>query len=313
MSRNYRLAGLNVRSDEPLSGAAPARAADVDDLEIVCGPDRHVPSVPPEGEELGLLHVEGVLRHAVVRLPSGEVVFRVPGIVDFAITPDLRRVTQQRDPRADPSLAAVLTSGALLAVVLELRGELVLHASAVAFAERTVALSGHAGSGKTTIAGLLCAAGATLVADDLLRVDLTEPSARVWPGGNELRLRQKAADVTALLDIERHETGDGRIGLIPEGVFAGTPRELHLIALPHLHRDARRPVELVPLTSTDAMVRLLTAPRLLGWSHPELHRRRFEKLGTLLARVPTAVLHLPWGVTFSSAFAERVAEQLGRE
>jgi hypothetical protein len=84
--------------------------------------------------------------------------------------------------------------GTVLAVLLHQRGLLVLHASAVAFGGRATAFLGAKGQGKSTMAAALYGRGSTLLADDVLAIDLphnAEPV--VLPGFPRLKLLPEAA------------------------------------------------------------------------------------------------------------------------
>ncbi len=80
----------------------------------------------------------------------------------------------------------------VLAFVLRQRGELVLHASAVAFGGRAAIVCGPAGAGKSTTAGACLMAGAAMLSDDVVRVSPSgdawyahpgTPNCRVWDDG----------------------------------------------------------------------------------------------------------------------------------
>ena len=90
--------------------------------------------------------------------------------------------------------------GGVFSVALHLQGLLCLHGSAVAVGDTAVAFLANKCSGKSTLAAALCAAGATLVTDDMLPVD---PRAKVtaWPSIPAVRLLHDSA---AQL---RHDTG----------------------------------------------------------------------------------------------------------
>ncbi|MDQ3462690.1 MAG: hypothetical protein M3471_06645 [Actinomycetota bacterium] len=86
-------------------------------------------------------------------------------------------------------MLSVIIAGNVMAALLMLRGELVLHASAVERGGRTVALVASSGGGKSTIAAMVCAAGARLVTDDVLRVDTAGVGVTCYRGTGTLRLR----------------------------------------------------------------------------------------------------------------------------
>ena len=84
-------------------------------------------------------------------------------------------------------------AGNVLATVLELRGECILHASCVHVGGSTVAVVGDSGMGKSTVAALFCAEGAQLVSDDALRIDCADGNPICYRGTGQIRLRPAAA------------------------------------------------------------------------------------------------------------------------
>lgn len=88
--------------------------------------------------------------------------------------------------------------GPALALALELAGFLCLHGSAVAIGDRTIAFVGPKYHGKSTLATALVAAGARLVADDLLAVLPGPDASIVRPGVASVRLWEDAAEALPL-------------------------------------------------------------------------------------------------------------------
>ena len=84
----------------------------------------------------------------------------------------------------------MLVGGTLLAFVLTMRGEAVLHASAVQVGDAALAFVGASGMGKSTMATLLCADGARLVTDDVLRLDTTSSATDLRPGSDRAAAAQ---------------------------------------------------------------------------------------------------------------------------
>ena len=94
-----------------------------------------------------------------------------PGILSARISgPDLVEV--QVYPEVSRRLVPFALLGPVLGWVLHLRGLLVLHASAITWHGKTIALIGDKGAGKSTTATAFLRAGARLLTDDLLAIDL---------------------------------------------------------------------------------------------------------------------------------------------
>ena len=82
--------------------------------------------------------------------------------------------------------------GGVFSVALHLQGLLCLHGSGVGIDGSAVAFLANKGAGKSTLATALCAAGATLVTDDMLPVDPRSP-VMAWPSMPAVRLLHDSA------------------------------------------------------------------------------------------------------------------------
>ena len=91
-------------------------------------------------------------------------------------------------PGVDERVLRPFILGPVLAALLEQRGRLVLHASAVNVAGGAVAFLGESGRGKSTIAAALHARGYGTVADDVVAVGLDSDHPMVFPGFPRLKL-----------------------------------------------------------------------------------------------------------------------------
>jgi hypothetical protein len=206
----------------------------------------------------------------------------------------------------DLDRVAVFAAGGLPAFVLTMQGEAVLHASAVEVAGRALAFVGASGMGKSTMAALCCAAGARLVTDDVLRVDLSEGQARCHLGAGELRLRQSAGELAAGFCVPpaRRHTADGRDALAPPA-SGGERLPLAAIVVPLPDRGADRAV-LQRLAPMAGLLALLSCPRLPGWADPATQADQMQRLATLVEGVDVYAGRIPWGPPFPDGLAAAV-------
>jgi hypothetical protein len=311
----YALHGLTLRSELPLAepevatletpraDAGLCEAAEVDVVRVRVGEPADVPAETPQGEVLAGLDVATARYAAVAR--GERVLVRFFGTAEFEVDVTSGDVTVTADPAASPDLVSVLLAGNVLALLLGLRGDHVLHATAVELGGKVVALAGGSGAGKSTLGALVCAGGAKLVGDDLLRIS----GNACFRGTSEIRLRPSASAITELFAPERRRaTGDGRTAVRPEPSAHAMPR-IDAIVFPHARRDGR-PFGVTRLGERAALERLMLAPRVAGWRAAEPLRTQFRGAGELAERVPVFTADVPWGPPFAPDLAERLEAAL---
>jgi hypothetical protein len=153
-----------------------------------------------------------------------------------------------------------------LGILLHQRGLLVLHASAVNLGGEAVLFIGEKGAGKSTTAAGLLARGHTLLSDDVVAIDLSDPTCPlVLPAFAQIRLRPDSAAAVAVPDDELATTNltlDKRLWQVHDR-FQSAPvplREINVL-------DRGEPGTVQGLASDAALAQLLThlyAPRFAG-------------------------------------------------
>jgi len=306
----YALHGLCVRSEVPLD--APVVDASPHDIEIVWGERRVIADAAPDGELLSYLSPPDG-DSWLVRGADGYV-WRVQGACEFITDATRRHVRVHLAPDTEAELASLLAV-TFLARMLVLDGHCVLHASAVEVDGSAIALVGHTGSGKTTLAALCCAVGTLLITDDALRVEPGDSGASCYSGSCELRLRPQAARFAELFEPQAQRTTlDGRTAVRPahaEGVTFPlaalvAPRCVEALATIHVER----------LRGAVAALELMRFPRTLGWTDDAPAQHSLEILSELAASVPIYRADLPWSDDLgpqlaSDLLAEVLAESAG--
>jgi hypothetical protein len=174
---------LAIRSDLPLPELDPD-AAHAPDLTIrLAATGRPMPAPDPATvSEFG---------------PEGQYL-AWPGVGAFLIQ-GTNTILVEPAPGVSMPLLNLPLLGPVLALLLHLRGMLVLHASAIDLGGRAVAFAGHKGAGKSTTAAAFVAQGHRLLADDALAIDLSDPRRpSILPAFPQLKLVQDAADSVTL-------------------------------------------------------------------------------------------------------------------
>lgn len=156
---------------------------------------------------------------------------------EFDLSENGLEVTWQTHAAAWPDFVRAHLLGRVLATSMYNDGWLPLHGSAVELRDGIVAFLAPKGFGKSTLALALARAGAHLVTDDTLPIDLgrregADAVPLAWPGVHSLRVRPDAA--TALgVDAVAQTTREGKwlVNEIPGDRRCESPRPLTAIYL----------------------------------------------------------------------------------
>lgn len=290
----YRIHGMLVDSCIPLDAQEVAGASSVD-VRLVRAAAW---GTPPANAEL-IAERRGSRRSSVHRHARGYVL-TLSDLCTFVIDPGLGEAQVFGAAGVSDEVLALFVVGSLLPTVLSLRGELVLHASAVLARGGAVAIAGASGAGKSTLAGLACRAGLPFLADDVLRVTRERSEWRAHRGGTAMRLRDSAREVGELAGGDMRRSVDGRHTWAPALRSREDAATLREIFLPRFSDTTSAPV-VRPLSRQAAAVELLRNLRMGSWCEGGILERQTRVVAALARDVQVRVLMLPrW-------------EQLGRD
>lgn len=286
----YRLYGLTVESEFEL----PAVPADADpaDMTVKWGEYREIPREVPPGTIVSEFGTNAGW-YSIVR-GSNEFVIRYPNVCDVEIDAKLENVRILCADETQKPLAKALFAGSVMAKMMTLAGRCVLHASAVSVDGRAIVFVGPPGGGKTTMAALMCAAGARLLTDDALQLVPSDGGWLVPTGTSQLRLREASSALASQLDGETETTVDDRTGV---SLHLGTDSRLDSIVFPLPSREADS-VQVDRLAEGDALMRLTRFPRVIGWKDPLVLADTFRWNARLAREIPSYEATIPWGPPF---------------
>lgn len=185
-TRDYAIFGGCLRSEIPLP--------ELPVIEKCARPDwvfRRARGPLPSSQYLGEDSVDATIRVRCGRLDGGfRLDFDDTGVFD--ISDGGRDIAWTPDAVERLELVRADLLGGVFSVALHLQGLLCLHGSAVAVGPVALAFLANKGSGKSTLATAMCAAGATLVTDDMLPLHPASP-VTAWPSMPAIRLLHDSA------------------------------------------------------------------------------------------------------------------------
>jgi hypothetical protein len=236
--------------------------------------------------------------------------------VTFWVSAFWDRIWLEYSPPLTPADAAYFLVEPVLAFVLRRRGELALHASAVAFAQRGVAFCGASGSGKSTFAGACLMAGAGLISDDVTAVAVRDGGWVALRGTGAIRLWDDGADA---FGDRGHEapayspTWEKRV-LSPErlgGTIAPATTPLHLICVLDGLASDGHPATLTPLAGAAAATAVI-ANASAGYLHDATTRAlELSQVASLASAVRVVRLAAPRGDVGLRGVPDAVRAALG--
>lgn len=295
VARVYHLYGLHVYSEVALSAPIYQNALPPYDIEVYWGEGKANSDCAPAGQILAKL-VMGDGRGYTLTDTGNGYTLSFHQTCAFWIDHNLRSVRVHPFADVHPDMAALLFVGNVIACILTLAGECVLHASAVEIGDSALAFAGGSGMGKSTLAALLCANGARFITDDLLRLQPEGKGFRCFSGTGQIRLRKGAAALAENFSATAQGTHpDGRIAVTMDGNRSTVP--LGAIVIPHPSRQGKE-LKLQRLTLSMSLLYLMAFPRTQGLQQGKHLQRRIDSFGRIAASTPIFKAEIPWGLPF---------------
>jgi hypothetical protein len=307
----YECSGVTVASElelaAPLAVGVDSAAADIT---FVVGPETNPPFERPSDDVVAELIVDDYPWYTFCRVGDGYVC-RMTGIADFVIDADLKHVVCHPLAGGRTNVIPIVMAGTVLAFLLTMGGRCVLHGSAVEMDGQALAFVGVSGQGKSTMAAIFCADGASLVTDDVLHLDLGDGAVHCHRSGPEIRLREKAVSLAERFGDSAtvRLTEDERHALAPTASpLDRIPLAGIVIPRPDRHHPS---VQARRLGDAEASLWLGRYQRIEGWQDRDHLRRHFGDVGRIVASVPVFEVSVPWGPPFATDLAHQLLEATG--
>ena len=246
----YGAYGLTVKSEIPLH-EFPLSVADREDVVVAYG-DRP--------EWTAQVHDKA---ESIEITPEGAR-FWFANVGGFSVA-DGNRITAFPHAGVPADLLRLYVEGMLLAMLLHQRGMCVLHSSVVEIDGRAVALMGHVGAGKSSLAGTLYTRGHRVLADDNAAITISNGAPSVVPAYPYVKLFPAIASMLGFHNgsLRRlHESQIKMAGNVGKG-FQPDPAPLSGIYL--LGRDHQP--EIRPLSPLEASLELIRNAVPTRWGH----------------------------------------------
>ena len=232
---------------------------------------------------------------------AGEVIFRIGRAEDELVAEwiGVARLTSSRDgsrhqleilPGCDPREAEKIERGSARLLLRHAAGKLAFHGSAIEIAGQVRVLLGRSGQGKSTLAGWLCARGATLFADDAVAIDLAGERQWLVAAAERDHWLDVAARVAIGISSAPSDEGSGKIPVTTPRPGVGSAPLLAFIELVFVDIAAPR---LVRLRGVEALAALVPQAVRFVLDEPALHRSELDHLSELVQFVDVFRLERP--------------------
>ena len=305
-SRDYTAYGLRVRSALalPFLPVPPAGEADVT---IRLGPTPQALSAPAEKRMLKALG-----NGSLWEVARDAMLLNIEGLARYLVT-DGRDITIQLHGGSDHDVSLLLT-GTVLTALLQQRGLVTFHASAIATETGAVLFMGPSGGGKSSLLAALIERGFIMLSDDVTAVEVgAAEKPRGLPAFPCTRLWADALDALEWKDRPQEHVREGvEKYLVPVERFHPTP--LPLRAVYTLTSENRQ----------DVRIEQVPAAQVFRWLYKRTYRKRllhgmgqqathFRTLTAIVQGVPVFRVIRPRNPFLLDALADRIKAHLREE
>lgn len=237
----------------------------------------------------------------------GRFLLKVEGVARYLVREGREIVVERAGDREQATIAFLL--GSVLAVCLQQRGILTLHASAIEHGVGAVLFTGHSGAGKSTYLAALIKRGYTMLSDDVTGVVLDAryrpvalpafPYTRLW------------ADAAKELEwpVSEKVVGKSKKYQLPVERFRDSPLAVRAVFAPTFHN--RKSIEIEMLSPADAFT-LLVRRTYRRQQMRELGQQpgHFLAVAAMARQVPVYGVRRPRNLSLLDALTDRIEDCL---
>jgi hypothetical protein len=294
VTRNYTAYGLAIRSAIPLSEFTAASSAQP---EVI---------VTYGHRGAWVAEMQGAARAIEIR--EGEARFWFPDVGAFIVR-DGSQIIAIPEDGVEPELLRLYIQGMMMATILHQRGFCVLHASVIEIDGGAIALMGHIGAGKSSLAGALYVRGHRVVADDNAAVNTTGRVPIVAPGYPYVKLFPAIASLLGFQEDSLclvHASQVKLRGAVTQG-FAHNPLPLRRVYI----LDREHSGDISPLSPLKVTIELLRNSVPTRWGHAG-DARQLQQCGMIGMQVPAFAVKTFSDLTSVQTVAERLERHCGQ-
>jgi hypothetical protein len=180
--KKYRAFGLNIESE-----------VDMNEIEESCFEKSDVRISYGHVEKPKNVSKEDKHGNTIYKKKNGKITSYVEGFGGFKIeNRNSIKVHPEKDPEKTGFRFFVFGTG--MALLLHVRGVVVLHGSAICIKNKIIGFIGNSGSGKSTTAALFNSEGYPLFTDDVLAVDIENDKVMAYKGSPYIKLNPDSAE-----------------------------------------------------------------------------------------------------------------------
>lgn len=297
----HKAYGLNIVSDFQLTGMA---AADFGHADVVV-------LFGPVAASLNAHRKGRVTKYRAWEASEGHFLLELDNIAKYLVTGGNRILIEKCSGATDQEVMAFFNGSALTAL-LQQRGLLTLHASAVKTPQGAALFMGRSGAGKSTLSSAMQQRGYAMLSDDASAIEFdgeanpiilpSFPTTRLWGDSMEKLGEQKASNQKLRAELDKY--------LVPADRFCEEPQPVSRIFCLNTHN--RPTIEIQQLAAADRFQTLsLYTFRKNFYTGQGLGQLYFESVMKLVNSIQVIKISRPESPFLLDELVEVITENLG--